>query len=433
MYKKKKIHPQPLNLVGLKQPSAHLPMQNSRNSTSSRSSTSTRPVMRPSARTARRNSSAASSGAASWGNRAKEAAHSSSAWRWRARVMSGAAPDEKRAATMSRNRASSSRSPAPVLTEIRTAWPAPSPSAQAAPSSGSKSILLATSSVSRLMSGASARASPGRAASSTTSLRSACAARARARRTPSSSMASDGARQPAGSARPAARAPPPLLLDGVGWRAQAGGVGQHHRVAAEIERHLDHVARGAGAGGGDRHLAPRQRVHQTRFAGIGRAENRHLEARTQHLAAAAVLERGPDLGREPRDAVGRLAAQIFRQALFGKVDLGFEPRLGLQQPLAPILIDLRRRARSLAQRLAALRRGFGRDQVGHAFGLGQIELAVQKGAAGELARLGQAQTRHLAQGIEQRRRHRAPAMEVELGHVLAGVARRRREIERDAA
>ena len=74
-------------------------------------------------------------------------------------------------------------------------------------------------------------------ASSTSRRRSALAARARARRTPSCSMASPAV-------------------------AQARGVGQHHRPAAEIEMDLDDVARGAGGLRHDGRLAARQQIEQ---------------------------------------------------------------------------------------------------------------------------------------------------------------------------
>jgi len=45
----------------------------------------------------------------------------------------------------------------------------------------------------------------------------------------------------------------------------------------------------------------------------------------------------------------------------------------------------------LAQGLAALSLGLGGGEVGDRLGLGQVELAVEEGAAGELAGLGETQ------------------------------------------
>ena len=97
-----------------------------------------------------------------------------------------------------------------------------------------------------------------------------------------------------------------------------------------------------------------------------------------------------------------------------------------QQPRAPAAIERAELAIELAQGLAALRLGLGRDQIGDRFGLGQIELAVQKGAAGEFAGLGEAQP-HARQRRDHRRDDRAAAMDVKFGDILAGNAARRRE------
>ena len=82
------------------------------------------------------------------------------------------------------------------------------------------------------------------------------------------------------------RAAQPFLLDRVGAVAQPGGIGQHDRVAGEVDRHLDHVAGRAGDRRGDRRFAPRQPVQQARFAGIRRADDRDRDAVAQPLAAA---------------------------------------------------------------------------------------------------------------------------------------------------
>ena len=55
---------------------------------------------------------------------------------------------------------------------------------------------------------------------------------------------------------------------------------------------------------------------------------------------------------------------------------------------APVARSVAEQAVELPQRLAALQVGVGVNQVVEALGLGEIELAVLEGAAGELARLG---------------------------------------------
>src|SRR5581483_4194477 len=103
-----------------------------------------------------------------------------------------------------------------------------------------------------------------------------------------------------------------------------------------------------------------------------------------------------------------------------------------QQPVAPILIKAPQRALELAQRLAALRRGLGADQIREPLGRGEVELAVLESAARELARLGEAQARQVSKRLEERCDDGAAAMELELGDVLAGEALGTGEEEREA-
>ena len=93
----------------------------------------------------------------------------------------------------------------------------------------------------------------------------------------------------------------PLLLDRIGAVAQPGGVGEHDRVAGEIDRDLDDVAGRAGDRRGDRRLAPREPVQQARFAGIGRPEDRDRDAVAQPLAAMPIGQmRARSRRRAPR-------------------------------------------------------------------------------------------------------------------------------------
>ena len=76
----------------------------------------------------------------------------------------------------------------------------------------------------------------------------------------------------------------------------------------------------------------------------------------------------------------------------------------------------------LSERLARLRLCLGVDQIGEAFDLGQIELAVLEGAPGELAGLGEARPGKREHGLDDLANHGAASMHVELGHVLSGEA-----------
>ena len=108
----------------------------------------------------------------------------------------------------------------------------------------------------------------------------------------------------------------------------------------------------------------------------------------------------------------------------------FDQRQRLNQLLPPGLGRRAERAFHLAQRLAPLALRFGRHQVGEAFDRGEIELAVLEGAAGEFAGLGRSQALDAAERVEHRGDHRAAAVQLQLGYVLAGLALRRRKPQR---
>ena len=75
------------------------------------------------------------------------------------------------------------------------------------------------------------------------------------------------------------------------------------------------------------------------------------------------------------------------------------------------------------------------DQVGYGFGLRQIQLVIQKGAARELTRLGQAQAVVLARfehARQQQLQHDGAAMALQFQHVFARVRMRALEVDGDA-
>ena len=79
---------------------------------------------------------------------------------------------------------------------------------------------------------------------------------------------------------------------------------------------------------------------------------------------------------------------------------------------------------------AALRRRFRRDQVGQSLGFGEIELAVFKRAAREFAGLGQATAVDAPSAASTGGDDRPAAVQLQLGHVFAGLAVRPRKPQR---
>ena len=188
--------------------------------------------------------------------------------------------------------------------------------------------------------------------------------------------------------------------------------------------HLDHVPRGAGRGRDDRRVAPGQAVQEARLARIRSAEDGDGEAVAQALPLVAVVQVTADVGGDGLDVGQDRRGHGPRQILVGKLQVRLQMGQRPHQPRPPLLVQAPQGAIHLAQGLAPLGVRLGADQVGHALGGGEVELAVLEGAPCELPGLGQAQAIHLSQRRDYAVDHRPTAMDVQLGHVLAGVAGR---------
>ena len=141
---------------------------------------------------------------------------------------------------------------------------------------------------------------------------------------------------------------------------------------------------------------------------------------SSRCAAIAALQLADHLARG-------LEGVVRHVALVAEIDGRLDQRAGPHQLAAPALVELRQRAAHLAQRLAPLCLGLGIDEIGKALDLRQIQLAVVKGAAGELAGLGET-----APGLPPEHGQHAfddgrAAVQVEFGHVLARLGARRGE------
>ncbi len=156
------------------------------------------------------------------------------------------------------------------------------------------------------------------------------------------------------------------------------------------------------------------------------------------LGGPAITIHSPSRNRSPRSAPASAAAissasgraiAIARAirfcrhvALVGEVDGGLDLRQRFDGLGPPGLGAVAEQAAHLLERLPALRLGLGADQVGERLDLGEVELAVLEGAAGELARLRQPQPLDPAERRQHRGDDRVAAVELKLHHVLAGLA-----------
>jgi len=218
----------------------------------------------------------------------------------------------------------------------------------------------------------------------------------------------------------------PFLLDDIVAVAQPGGIGKDHRVALEVDRDLDDVPRGAGDRRGDNRVPFCYPIEKTRFSGIWRADDRNHDAVSQPFAAMPVSEVTRDLGDELLGLTEYTILDFAGQVLIGKIDGRFEMRENARQAVAPALVEAAELAVELAERLAALHLGLGCREIGNGFSLQQIELAVEKGAAGKLAGLGEPQSK-LAQHLHDSSKHGATAVHMKLCDIFPGDAARRRK------
>src|SRR5579864_452027 len=80
----------------------------------------------------------------------------------------------------------------------------------------------------------------------------------------------------------------PLGFDGFGGATQPGGVGNDHRVAAEIQPDVYDIAGSASGFGDDRHITPRQGIDKGAFSGVRWADHRQLQSLPQNLSPSVI-------------------------------------------------------------------------------------------------------------------------------------------------
>ena len=109
----------------------------------------------------------------------------------------------------------------------------------------------------------------------------------------------------------------------------------------------------------------------------------------------------------------------------------FDQRERLDEPRAPGFRALAQKPLEVPERLPPLRLGLGIDEVREPLDRGQVEPSVLERAAGELAGFRRPQTFDAAERLEHAGDDRAGAVQLQLGNVLAGLARRGRKPQRE--
>ena len=111
------------------------------------------------------------------------------------------------------------------------------------------------------------------------------------------------------------------------------------------------------------------------------------------------------------------------------IDHRLDLRGNRQRALPPPIDQPTKSAFGKPHRLAPLSLGLGGKQIGEPLGLGQIDPAIGKGTPRELSRLGRSESVEPLKTSQDCRNHRAPAMQMELGHIFARYRARARQPE----
>src|SRR5690606_2435688 len=194
---------------------------------------------------------------------------------------------------------------------------------------------------------------------------------------------------------------------------------------------VQQVAGGAGNLGDDGALAAGQGVEQRALAGIGRPNQHRVQAVAQ---AAPALGRGQQLVQLRPGLAQALAQGLATEGverLVGEVDRGLDLHPDRKQGRGEGLDPRRELALQRAPGGAGGAQVGGGDQVGDRLGLGQVQASVETGTLTELARA-RVHRAQLPAAREQLPQHRQAAVRLQFDHVLAGVAGRRHEQQRDA-
>ena len=197
--------------------------------------------------------------------------------------------------------------------------------------------------------------------------------------------------------------------------------------------YLDHIPGGARRRRNNGRVASRQQVEKTRLSGVGRTNDGQMDAVAQALAPVIVGQVGVDLSGQIGNVAAGFGGNPVRQVFIGEIDFRFHMGQGVEQPLAPIFVEIAQATLHLAQGLVALGLGLGIDQVGQALGFRQVQFAGLKGAPGKLPRFRQPQAGARPQSFKSSGNDGAAPMQVKFGDVFAGKAGRARKPQHQTA
>src|SRR5262249_27379457 len=127
--------------------------------------------------------------------------------------------------------------------------------------------------------------------------------------------------------------------------------------------------RGAGDRRGDRRVMLRYLIEKTRFSCVWWADDGDHDAVPQPFPPVSVGEMALDLGNQPLGLSEDPILYFGREVLIRKIDGCLEMGEHTRQAPAPAAVEITELTVELVERLAALRLGLGRSEIGDGFGL----------------------------------------------------------------
>ena len=192
----------------------------------------------------------------------------------------------------------------------------------------------------------------------------------------------------------------PLALDRIVARTDAGHVHQAQWQAVDLDVDLEQVAGGAWDRGDDGRVELTQCIEQAGFSRVGRTRDGDHHPGAYPLSPLRLHQDGPRLLDQVADLRGGDGGRVHIQLVVGEIEAGLETGAGVGQALDQGLDAPGESPLEATNRQAGPAGGGGLDEVGDRLGLGQIQLAVDEGALGELSRAGQSGTQSECSGQE---------------------------------
>ncbi len=207
-------------------------------------------------------------------------------------------------------------------------------------------------------------------------------------------------------------------------------VDEADREAADLAEGFDRVPRRSGVGGDDRPVLAQDRVEEARLTDIRAAGENDDDPLAEQPTGGCGAGQGDELVPQPVDSAEHSRPDLRSDILLRKIEEGFPMGDELQKE-APSFRELTAEPTLfplLGGRQAA--QAAGVNEIGDRLGLGQVELAMEKGALGELSGKGCAGAEGEIGGEDPIDQERIPVAG-DFDHLFPGIRARLPPVEED--